>query len=152
MDKPRLAALVAVGVIVVLLGGRALRGCMTTEEDRVRAQIRAVADAVEAHEVSDAVAPVSETYRDAEGLTKPLVRGYLVQQALAHRKIAVRIEGEVAVTIRKDGLATAVFYARFAEGGLDALAGGGESWRFEADLRKEEGVWKIVTSRRERAG
>jgi hypothetical protein len=148
----RLLAAAALAALLLLGAGRVIRGCRESEEDRARAAVEAVIAAIEAQDVAGAVEPLSETYHDAEGLTRPLVRGYLLRAVFAeHKKISVRVEGEIAVRIRKDGLATAVFYARLGEGVLDDIALRGERWRFEVDLRQESGVWKIVTHRRERA-
>jgi hypothetical protein len=152
MPKPsQIAALLAGSLILVLLAGRALRGCGLTEEDRVRDAIREIAAGVEEKDLGRALGPVAEQYHDAEGTTKQLLRGIFMYNFREHQKISVRIPGEIAVTIRKDGVALADFYATVSEGALDGIAGGGESWRFEAELEKEDGRWRVVTHHREAA-
>lgn len=152
MSPPRIAAIALAAAVALYLGYRAVRGWGETEEDRVRAVIEAIKDEVEERDATGAIEHLSTAYHDPDFTERRAVLGALLYYVRQHEKIDIRVEGDIVVRIRKDGVATAVFYARFAEGKIDSLAGGGESWRFEVDLKKEDGVWRVITHRREPQG
>jgi hypothetical protein len=150
IPKPALALAGAAALAIAIL---LLRGCHETEADRARAAVRAVIAGVEDRSPADALAPVSERYHDRDGLDKQSLRGFMLRQVFdAHSRIKVEVEGPMSAVVRKDGVATVDFTARLAEGKLEGLAGGGERWRFEVELEREDGAWRIVTHRRERLG
>lgn len=152
MKNPRLVAIVLGAAAAALAGGLLLRGCNETEEDRVRAALRSLVKAVEARDLGDTLHGISGEYRDAEGNTKDILRGLLFMYFRQHDKISVRTQGEVAVKIRPDGIAVAVFYANLAEGAVEGLMGRGDNFKFEVELKKEQdGAWRVVTHRRQAA-
>ena len=148
--KRVIAGAVAV-VLAVAIAHYALRGCGETEEDRVAKVVTAIEKAIEDHSLGGVLEHVSERYRDREGVTKAEARGILLYYFHAHKTIEVTITSKIAVTLRKDESAVAVFYARLAESKPEVLTGGGEAFRFELDFKKEDGAWRVVSHRREPA-
>ncbi len=149
MGGKKLLALVAVvaGLLFWVLGDEPL-----SDEERVREAIRQVAEGAEQADLRKTLEPVSTVYRDADGLNRDELKGYLFMEFRRRGPMHTMI-GPIGVTFSEDGqTATASFTAVVGEGAEgvvgELLPQSGEAFQFEVQLQEEEEFWRITSHER----
>lgn len=126
-----------------------------TEEDRVNKVITSVQKAAEEKKIMTVLDQVSRAYRDPQERDYDGIKGLLAFYFYRHQKVRVYIPSrEVTVT---GAAATASFEAVLTgaapgETSGSVVPGALGVYRFNVDLRKEEGRWKVTSSQWERIG
>jgi hypothetical protein len=133
--------LVAAVLAVVAL----LTACARSDpEKELRTTIAAMAQAIEQHQVGDALDPVADDFtRESGAFGKQDARRLLAGAMLRNERIQlattvtdVRIEGERAfVKLRV-----------IATGGAGLLPERGQTWEFDTVWRREQGRWKVYNA------
>ena len=126
-----------------------------TEEDRVHKVIGTVQTAAEEKKIMTILDQLSRTYRDPQGYDYEGIKGLLAFYFYRHQKIHVYVPSQ-DVTVTGDG-ATASFEAVLTgaapgESAGTVLPGAFGVYRFNVDLRKAEGRWKVTSAKWERIG
>jgi len=122
-----------------------------TPEDRVRAAIIAVADAVGEPDLVAALAPFSRSYLDADGGDFATIRAVLFRELRSRGGITVHL-GPMEVEVDGDA-AEARFVALLLDGidvgALDLRANNADTWHFTLQLALEDDdAWRIVSHQR----
>jgi ketosteroid isomerase-like protein len=122
-----------------------LPACARSDPEReLRATIAAMAQAIEKHQVGDALDPVADDFtRESGAFGKQDARRLLAGAMLRNERIQlaatvtdVRIEGERAfVKLRV-----------IATGGAGLLPERGQTWEFDTVWRREQGRWKVFNA------
>ena len=126
-----------------------------TEEDRVQKVITSVQKAAEEKKIMTILGQLSRAYRDPQGHDFEGIKGLLAFYFYRHQKVHVYIPStEVTVT---GGAATVSFEAVLTgaapgESTGSVIPGALGVYRFNVDLRKEEGHWKVISAKWERMG
>jgi ketosteroid isomerase-like protein len=133
---------VAAAVLVVV---SLLAACSRSDpEKELRSTIAAMAQAIEQHQVGDALDPVADDFtRESGAFGKQDARRLLAGAMLRNERIQlaatvtdVRIEGERAfVKLRV-----------IATGGAGLLPERGQTWEFDTVWRREQGRWKVFNA------
>jgi hypothetical protein len=136
---------------LVLLAGLALAcgGEPDTPEGRVRAVLAALEAGAEQRDAGAMKEHVSELYRDRHGNDKravaQLVAFHLLRNQSVH--LLTRVAG---VEISAPGQARALAYVAMAgtpiEGPEALLALRADLYRFDLDLREEDGAWRVASA------
>ncbi len=137
-----LAAFFVVGILAPACGG-------PSEEDHIREVIEKAAARAEKRDVEGLMRFLAADYEDGEGrdreATARLVAGYLDR----YRGVVVHVLGARVGEIAPDGRAPVEFEIALSHGAAEMLRKlirwSGATYRFEADLRKDErGEWRLV--------
>jgi ketosteroid isomerase-like protein len=137
-----LAALLVVGLLGPACGG-------PSEEDRIREVIGKAAARAEKRDVEGLMRFLTADYVDGKGrdreATARLVAGYFER----YRGVVVHVLGARVGEIAPDGRASVEFEIALSHGAAEMLRKlirwGGETYRFEADMRKDErGEWRLA--------
>lgn len=137
--RPLLFALALLGAVA----GAAWALWPVSDEDRVEAAVSEVVQGAREADLGAILGPISESYADAQGLTKDTLRGYLFRQFRSRGPIGVH-RGPIAVEVTGQ-TATARFDALLVEGVEGAiLPTNADAWSVTVDLRKEDGDWRIT--------
>jgi len=136
-------------------------GCMhsachkETEEDKVRKVVAAMQTATEEKKIMAVQEHVSRSYRDPQGNDFEAIKGLFNFYFFRHRTVGVFIPSlEVSVN---GPSATAKFHAVLTAKGIDGesasllLPDALGAYNFDVSFRQEEGAWKIVSAKWERA-
>jgi ketosteroid isomerase-like protein len=136
------AAVAAVAMLVVVT---LLAACARSDpEKELRATIATMAQAIEQHQVGDALDSVADDFtRESGAFGKQDARRLLAGAMLRNERIQlsatvtdVRIEGERAfVKLRV-----------IATGGAGLLPERGQTWEFDTVWRREQGRWKVYNA------
>src|SRR5688572_28726103 len=78
----RILVIIAVSAVLLFVGFRYLRGLGDSEEDRVRAVIDAIEEAVEDKDIGGVMTHLAEDYKDGDGLQKQQIRLMLMRDVL----------------------------------------------------------------------
>ncbi len=122
----------------------------TSDEDQVRRAISEIAAAAGEPDLGDVLGGISESYRDDDGLSKDNLRGFLFNEFRRRGPIRT-VLSPIHVALSEDGQsATARFEAVVAVGVTltDPMPEDAEVFRFEVDLKREEGDWRVTGHRR----
>jgi hypothetical protein len=147
----------AIPVVLVLAAAAywLLRDCGMSEEDRVRAVIRACEDGIERKHVGDVMEHIADGYHDRDDLSKDMLRNFLRAEFLTNKEgISIQITTPIEVQIRapkeNPRSAGASFRAKIAGGGALSAALQGDAWDFEVDFTRKDRSepWRIVSHRR----
>jgi ketosteroid isomerase-like protein len=135
----------ALRVTSVLAVAVLLAACARSDpEKELRATIATMAQAIEQHQVGDALDPVADDFtRESGAFGKQDARRLLAGVMLRNERIQltatvtdVRIEGERAfVKLRV-----------IATGGAGLLPERGQTWEFDTVWRREQGRWKVYNA------
>lgn len=128
-------------------------GLFATEEDKVKATISEMAAAAAAPDLGGVLDPIAEDYKDEQGVTKDQLRGFMFRQ-FQTRGPVVSVLSPIAVQHEEGtGTATASFEAVIAVGITlgDPMPDNADAFRFDVDLEKRDGDWKIVSHTRSSA-
>ena len=124
-----------------------------SEADRVKATISELAVAAAAPDLGAVLDPIADDYKDGEGVTKDQLRGFLFRQ-FQTRGPVVSVLSPITVQHEEgSALATATFEAVLATGITlgDPMPDNADAYRFEVELQKRDGDWKIVSHTRSSA-
>lgn len=124
-------------------------GPEVTPEQEIRALVREAEIAAEERQVGDLARLLSDQYYDRQGHDKESLVRMLRLQMIRNQAIHLFVQfGEISVT--ENDSATAVVRVAMAGGpfkGLEDLPKlGAEFYRFNLDLSKEHGKWRIVSA------
>ena len=145
----RRLALALVALAALALGWRALRP--VSPEDEVRAQLQTVVEAAEAAQWGPILDVIDPAYRDEEGLTRDLLKGYLFQQFNKRGPLHI-VLGPIAIEAQPDGSRVARFSAVIAETTPGSpLPIDGEALDFEVTFAEREGDWRVRSQHHSRA-
>ena len=132
-------------VAVVLVAIALFAACSRSDpEKELRSTIAAMAQAIENHQVGDALDPIADDFtRESGAFGKQDARRLLAGAMLRNERIRlattvtdVRIEGERAfVKLRV-----------IATGGAGLLPERGQTWEFDTVWRREQGRWKVFNA------
>ena len=132
-------------VTVVLSAIASFAACSRSDpEKELRSTIAAMTQAIENHQVGDALDPVADDFtRESGAFGKQDARRLLAGAMLRNERIQlattvtdVRIEGERAfVKLRV-----------IATGGAGLLPERGQTWEFDTVWRREQGRWKVYNA------
>lgn len=126
------------GLLLGLCGGE------PSPEEAVRNVIRGTAQACEERRLGEAMAGISERYRDHDGLGKQELHGLLFREFARQGRLGV-VLGPIDVEVN-GARAQAHFSAVFAESPrLLAIPQDADALRFEVDLANEGGTWRITS-------
>ena len=121
-----------------------------TEEEKVRETIFKVEEGIETESLSTAMSPISDQYKDAQGLSKKSLQGLLFQRFRKHGPLHLQFSPMI---IEVDGArAEAEFEVVVLEREKEAVVGlpvGSEQLHFKVSLLKEDQAWKIIGHSRE---
>lgn len=126
-----------------------------SDVDLVAESIKNIAEAAEAKDVKGVMKYVSNDFRGDDGSDRNNVKGILVSQLLNADSISIFIRGlEVEVT---GGQAAAHLRVVMTRGKpvkkiADIPRDRADAFRFEMILKKEDGLWKVVSAGWERVG
>jgi hypothetical protein len=137
----------AVRVVVALATLLACSGEPATPEDRVRATLAAIEAAAEARDVGELKEHVSEAYADARGQDKRAVSGLAAFHFMRNQSVhLLTLVRDVELPTPGEARATAlVAMAGRPIPGPEALAGlRADLYRFEVELREEDGAWRVT--------
>ncbi|GEM_PF-981972 len=142
-----LVALVGVAVAVLALGRDA-----PDDAERIRQAIQRVAAGAERADLKEVMAPISQAYRDDDGLSRDNIKGYLFME-FRRRGPVHTLLGPIDVTLDDAGTgALAVFNAAVGEGGAgvvgELLPQSGDVFTFEFTLVREGDDWRITSHER----
>ena len=121
-------------------------GFGATDEDKVKATISEMAAAAAAPDLGGVLGPIAEDYKDADGVTKDQLRGFLFRQ-FQTRGPVISVLSPIAVQhVEGSAEATASFEAVIAVGITlgDPMPDNADAFRFTVDLEKRDGDWMIV--------
>jgi hypothetical protein len=125
-------------------------GFFATEEDKVKATISEMVAAAAAPDLGGVLDPISEHYKDGDGVTKDQLRGFLFRQFQTKGPV-VSVLSPIAVQHEEGSdTATASFEAIIALGITlgDPIPDNADAFRFTVDLEKQDGDWMIVSHTR----
>jgi ketosteroid isomerase-like protein len=132
-------------VAAMLVAISMLAACARSDpEKELRSTIATMAQAIEQHQVGDALDPVADDFtRESGAFGKSDARRLLAGAMLRNERIQlaatvtdVRIEGERAfVKLRV-----------IATGGAGLLPERGQTWEFDTVWRREQGRWKVFNA------
>ncbi|NNF52762.1 MAG: hypothetical protein HKN59_10030 [Gammaproteobacteria bacterium] len=126
----------------------------TTPEQEIRALVREAQIAAEERQVGDLARLISEQYGDERGNNKDELVRMLRLQMIRNQVIYLMVRtGEI--TLLDDMSAKAVVRVAMAGGPLETYEDlarlGAELYRFDLELVKESGKWRIISARWGRA-
>ena len=141
--------LVFLGLVLALFGWG---GGTPDETERVRDTIRAVVTGAENADLKAVMAPISQAYRDEDGMSRDNIKGYLFME-FRRRGPVHSLLGPIDVTLDEDAQgALATFNLALGEGGEgvvgELLPQSGDVFTFEVELQQEGGTWRIVSHER----
>ncbi|MEC8423531.1 MAG: hypothetical protein VX000_07120, partial [Myxococcota bacterium] len=125
-------------------------GWSVSDEDRVKATISGIASAAAAPDLAGVLAPISDQYRDPEGITKNNLRGFLFRQ-FQTRGPVISVLSPISVEHETGSdRASASFEAVLAVGITlgDPMPDDADAYRFDVELEKHDGDWKVVSHTR----
>ena len=128
-------------------------GLFASDEDQIKATISGMAAAAAAPDLAGVLSPISEDYKDDEGVTKDNLRGFMFRQFQTRGPI-ISVLSPIAVQHEEgSGRASASFEAIIAVGVTlgGPLPDDADAFRFDVELEKQSGDWKIVSHTRSSA-
>jgi len=137
----------AARVVVALATLLACSGDSTTPEEQVRTALAAIEAAAEARDVGELKEHVSEAYADARGQDKRAVSGLAAFHFMRNQSVhLLTLVRDVELPTPGEARATAlVAMAGRPIPGPEALAGlRADLYRFELELREEDGAWRVT--------
>lgn len=119
-------------------------------EARLRALFEEAEQALEARDLGDAKAFISETYRDDAGHDKRELVRYLAGLLLRNQQVHVATRIRELDVEEEEGRGRVVLVAGLASGPVSSLADlkrlRADVYRFEFDFLDEDGEWRLVTA------
>lgn len=120
-----------------------------TPEQEIRALVREAEIAAEERQVGDFARLISEQYYDRQGNDKETLLRMLRLQMIRNQAIYLLVQtGDIS--LRENKSATAIVRVAMAGGPLAGLEDlprlGAELYRFDLELAKETGRWRIVSA------
>ncbi|MEE9613958.1 MAG: nuclear transport factor 2 family protein [Thermodesulfobacteriota bacterium] len=119
-----------------------------TEEDRVRAAVNGIAEAMEAKDLKAAIRYFSDDYNDEAGNDRSGIKGVLFHQIMRPGKLSVFVRG---LEVKVEG-SRALVDCKAALVRGDAIPDESAGYRFSVVFRKEDGDWKALSAKWERVG
>lgn len=143
-----------VACLTIALTGTSACNQTVTPEEEIRALVREAEIAAEDRQVGDLARLISAQYGDERGNSKDELVRMLRLQMIRNQVIYLMVRsGEIKI-IDPDS-ATAVVHVAMAGGPLETFEDlarlGAELYRFDLDLVKESGKWRIIRARWGRA-
>lgn len=130
-----------VGLVAILVV--ALSGCTrAAPEQRLRATLEAMHQAIEAREIGEAMAPVAEDFVGEQGLDAAGLRRLMQLQMLGNRRIGVTL-GPVDVQLRDD-TARVRFTALLTGGSGRWLPEQAQTYQVTTGWRLQDGDWQLI--------
>lgn len=133
-------------LLLVVLALPACRG--KSEEAKIRALLDDAVEAVEAGRTGDAFDHVADDYADDAGNDKAQARAILAGQAIRGSRVTIVRRDEKVDVEEGATTATARFDAALFRGDRAKLQGvlpeRAGTYRFEFELRKEDGTWLVT--------
>ncbi|SOU00012.1 Hypothetical Protein LMG19146_01991 [Xanthomonas arboricola pv. fragariae] len=137
------------GLVAILVV--ALSGCTrAAPEQRLRATLEAMHQAIEARQVGEAMAPVAEDFVGEQGLDAAGLRRLMQLQMLGKRRIGVTL-GPVDVQVRDD-TARVRFTALLTGGSGRWLPEQAQTYQVTTGWRLQDGDWQLIHAQWEPAG
>ncbi|MCC8667829.1 nuclear transport factor 2 family protein [Xanthomonas arboricola] len=138
-----------VGLVAILVV--ALSGCTrAAPEQRLRATLEAMHQAIEAREIGEAMAPVAEDFVGEQGLDAAGLRRLMQLQMLGNRRIGVTL-GPVDVQLRDD-TARVRFTALLTGGSGRWLPEQAQTYQVTTGWHLQDGDWQLTHAQWEPAG
>ncbi len=148
----------AVGILALLaLVGAAAGVLFLTREgpddrSQIRQAIHQVAQGAEHADLAEALEPISQAYRDDDGLSRDNLKGWLFVE-FQRRGPVHALLGPIEVTLEEGGQqALATFNAALGEGGAgvvgELLPQSGDVFTFDVTLQREGEAWRITSHQR----
>lgn len=138
-----------VGLVAILVV--ALSGCTrAAPEQRLRATLEAMHQAIEARQIGAAMAPVAEDFVGEQGLDAAGLRRLMQLQMLGNRRIGVTL-GPVDVQLRDD-TARVRFTALLTGGSGRWLPEQAQTYQVTTGWRLQDGDWQLTYAQWEPAG
>ncbi len=125
----------------------------TTDEDRIRDEIRKIEKSVEDKKIAQTLKYISRGYRDPQGYDYDGIKGLLLMYFYRHQRISVYITGLEISSTGDSAVATfeaVLSGAKDIQSPSDILPEAMGIYGFEVGFKKEEGVWKITSAKWER--
>ena len=145
MSAPRVLALSA--VVVALLAALITSLWPISDEDLVKEAVSEVVQGAREGDLGAILGPISDDYRDADGLTRDALRGLLFREFRARGPIGVH-RGPISATV-EGAKATATFDAVVVEGVAGSvLPTDADAWSITVALRNTDGDWQITSHTR----
>ncbi|PPT56257.1 hypothetical protein XarbCFBP8138_08730 [Xanthomonas arboricola] len=130
-----------VGLVAILVV--ALSGCTrAAPEQRLRATLEAMHQAIEARQIGAAMAPVAEDFVGEQGLDAAGLRRLMQLQMLGNRRIGVTL-GPVEVQLRDD-TARVRFTALLTGGSGRWLPEQAQTYQVTTGWRLQDGDWQLI--------
>ena len=125
-----------------------LAGCgRESDEERIRAVVRAAEQAVEERDTSDAMQLVSDDYADSQGFDKAQLQSYLRAYFLTHPKIELLVHtGDVEIetaTRARARIEVAMVGARSNANG-DSASFTADMQALNVDFRLQDSQWRVT--------
>lgn len=137
------------GLVAILVV--ALSGCTrAAPEQRLRATLEAMHQAIEARQIGAAMAPVAEDFVGEQGLDAAGLRRLMQLQMLGNRRIGVTL-GPVDVQVRDD-TARVRFTALLTGGSGRWLPEQAQTYQVTTGWRLQDGDWQLTYAQWEPAG
>lgn len=138
-----------VGLVAILVV--ALSGCTrAAPEQRLRATLETMHQAIEARQIGAAMAPVAEDFVGEQGLDAAGLRRLMQLQMLGNRRIGVTL-GPVDVQVRDD-TARVRFTALLTGGSGRWLPEQAQTYQVTTGWRLQDGDWQLIHAQWEPAG
>ncbi|SOT98178.1 hypothetical protein [Xanthomonas arboricola] len=138
-----------VGLVAILVV--ALSGCTrAAPEQRLRATLEAMHQAIEARQIGEAMAPVAEDFVGEQGLDAAGLRRLMQLQMLGNRRIGVTL-GPVEVQLRDD-TARVCFTALLTGASGRWLPEQAQTYQVTTGWRLQDGDWQLIYAQWEPAG
>ncbi|MEQ7896139.1 hypothetical protein [Xanthomonas arboricola] len=138
-----------VGLVAILVV--ALSGCTrAAPEQRLRATLEAMHQAIEARQVGEAMAPVAEDFVGEQGLDAAGLRRLMQLRMLGNRRIGVTL-GPVDVQLRDD-TARVRFTALLTGGSGRWLPEQAQTYQVTTGWRLQDGDWQLIHAQWEPVG
>ncbi len=143
---------VLLALVVAVLAVFAFGGSEADDTEQIQQAIRQVAEAGEEADLPSALEVISTTYRDADGMDRDAIKGYLFVQFQKRGPVHL-VLSPIAVDLEAGATtAEATFAAAIGEGGEglvgELLPETGEVLEFRVSLQKEGEVWRITSHER----
>lgn len=128
-------------------------GLFATDEDEIKATISGMAAAAAAPDLGGVLEPIADDYKDEQGVTKDQLRGFMFRQFQTRGPVISVLSPIVVQHEEGSATATASFEAVVAVGITlgDPMPDNADAFRFDVDLEKQDGDWKIVSHTRSSA-
>ena len=138
-------AFLVAAMLVVVSPLVLLASCARSDpEKELRTTISAMAQAIEQHQVGDALDPLADDFtRESGAFGKQDARRLLAGAMLRNERIQLAV---TVTDVRIEGERAFVKLRVIATGGAGLLPERGQTWEFDTVWRREQGRWKVFNA------